>query len=53
MEMAAMVQLSNLGPLVFSDVVNFALFRSVVRVLAAHSIDVVFSFVVKSSVEMR
>ena len=50
--MAAMVQLSNLSPLVFSDVVNFALFRSVVRVLAAHSIDVVFSLIIEFSVEM-
>ena len=52
MVVAALVQITNLTPMVFCNVINFALLRCVVRVLRAHSVDVIFSFEFKSPVQM-
>lgn len=52
MEVAALIEFTNFGPLVFSNIVNLSLLRRVVRVFAANSINIVFSFELKSSVKM-
>ena len=50
--MASVVQLSDLIPLVFSDVVDLSLARNFVRVLAANRVDVILGLVFLSSVEV-
>jgi hypothetical protein len=48
----AVVKFSNLEPFVFGNIIDFTFTRGVVRILASDSVDVVFSFVLESSMEV-